>query len=409
MKPSKLKLLIGFGLVLSLVFPFVGLAQAADLEITCSSGNCSSTGDKPLFLETNIFPGWSKTKVVKAINNYDQGVVFATKIANLAPAGGLSDVLTISIKKRGEAANIYEDNLTNLKNYGYLPLSTFSGPSQEYDFTVKIQESAGNDYQGLSTSFDLNLGFEVSPIEETPTTPGATATSPPACAASVPSAPINLTATTVSSSVIGLSWTAPSETVTHYNVSYGLSSGSYLYGNSNIGNVTNYVVSELSSGTTYYFIVYAVNNCATSNASNEASATTAGVLGVFAAGGPTTGFEVLGEKSPGEIAGGEITEKEITGEVMGAEQKPTCWWWLILSLTELALLTIFYLLSKGKDKIRHYWWLASLISAALAFVGDQYIAHRSLIPSRFCSFMWLWAIIAALIPSLIFRPWKNKS
>jgi len=393
---SRIKLLASFVLIIFLFFFSAGAVKAADLEVVCTFGSCSSTGDKPLFSETNIFPGWSKTKVVKAVNNYGQAAVFAIKVVNLIPVGGLSDVLTISIKKSGEIINIYEDNLTNFKNYGFLPLSTIA-ESQEYDFAVRMQESAGNGYQGLSALFDLDLGFEVVPVEETPTPTSA----PEVCSAPAPSAPTNLTAVSISSSVIQLSWTAPPETVTHYSISYGLNLGSYIYGNANIGNVVSYVVSELSSGTTYYFVVHAVNDCADSSASNEAVATTGGVLGAFIAGGPAPGFEVLGEKTEGEL-------EEGIGQVGGVEARPVCPWWLILSLLELILAAVYYWLIHSDKKPRKNWFVIPIVLGLLAFIGDQVFAHKVYEPSKYCAFMWLWALLAFLVPTAFHLYFRKK-
>jgi len=392
-KPKLLFLLIA----MFFFFPLWGNeVWAADLEVTCGADGCFSTGDKPLFSETDVFPGWSKTKVVKAINAYDEKAIFATKVTSLVSVGGLSDILTVTIKKSGAVTNIYENNLTNLKNYGYLPLSIITGNSQEYDFTIKMQESAGNEYQALNALFDLSLGFEVSSIDAVPTTTSSSEN----CTASTPSAPSNLIATAISASVINLSWTAPSETITHYSISYGLNPGAYIYGNSNVGNVNTYTVSELSSGTTYYFIVYSVNDCAVSGASNEANATTTGVLGAFIAENAATNFQILGEKTPGELGEAAATQITEAGKVEGEKTKAICWWWLILSLLELIILSAYYWLTRKKESLQKYWLIISLVLAILAFVGDHFIAHRYLIPSRFCHWMWLWVILAALIPKL---------
>ena len=216
---------------------------AADLDVACTSGSCSSSPSGPLFSEINIYPDWVITKTVKGINNYGQDATFAVEVADLADLSGLGDILTITIKKSGNMANIYENNLTNFKNYGYLLLSDIpAGGTQDYDFGVKMQKSADDQYQNLNLDFDLTLGFELLPF---PSGPTSTPT-PSGCTASAPSPPTSLVAAAVSSSVINLTWIAPLEAVTHYAVSYGINPGSYTYGAANIGSVTSYVVSELS-------------------------------------------------------------------------------------------------------------------------------------------------------------------
>lgn len=70
---------------------------------------------------------------------------------------------------------------------------------------------------------------------------------------------------------VTLSWEKAKDPVTHYLISYGLQAGKPLYGNPNVGNVSSYKVQGLSGGTTYYFRVRAVNNCAPGEVSNELS------------------------------------------------------------------------------------------------------------------------------------------
>ncbi|MEA3355221.1 MAG: fibronectin type III domain-containing protein [Patescibacteria group bacterium] len=327
----KKKIFIFFILLLNILAFGRKPVLAQDLSIVCDGDGCNPSPTGPLFSELNIYPGWNITKTIQGVNNYDQDADFAIETVDLVPTNGLSDVLTISIKKSGETINIYEDNLTNFNNYGFLKLSNIAtGESQDYNFTVTMQESADNNYREIITAFNLDLGFELVPPPSL---------SPATCV--VPSAPTNLTATTVSSSVISLSWTAPTETVTHYSISYGLNPGSYIYGANNIGNVTNYTVSGLSSGTTYYFIVYAVTDCGSSSASNEVSATTGGVLGAFIAPGPATGFEVLGKAT----SSAEINQKNITAsnpEILGTQKTAFSWLWLLLLILLILLLFLFY-------------------------------------------------------------------
>jgi hypothetical protein len=102
---------------------------------------------------------------------------------------------------------------------------------------------------------------------------------PGTCTDSAPgSAPKLASAVANGTSQITLTWTAATNPVTYYLLAYGLTSGQYIYGNPNIGghDTTSYTVSNLAKGTTYYFVVKAVNICNPSNFSNEISATTAG-------------------------------------------------------------------------------------------------------------------------------------
>jgi uncharacterized repeat protein (TIGR01451 family) len=69
---------------------------------------------------------------------------------------------------------------------------------------------------------------------------------------------------------VTLYWEKPSSgELTHYSLAYGEKPSKYAYGATNIGNLTSYTVSGLSSCTDYYFVVSAVNDCASSSFSNE--------------------------------------------------------------------------------------------------------------------------------------------
>jgi len=109
----------------------------------------------------------------------------------------------------------------------------------------------------------------------------------------VPAAPVLLSASKSGSEAI-LAWTAV-DPVTHYNLSYGLSSGNYQYGVSNTGNVTNYNVGGLDPAADYCFIVRAVNDCAPSNPSNEICT------------GRATGGQVLGASTLADT--GSLTDE----------------------------------------------------------------------------------------------------
>jgi len=96
-----------------------------------------------------------------------------------------------------------------------------------------------------------------------------------------PSAPSGLSATTSSSSVINLSWTADTApancTISGYNVFRSTSSGFTPSSSNQIASgvtATSYSSTGLSASTTYYYKIEAVDAAGTSGASAQASATT---------------------------------------------------------------------------------------------------------------------------------------
>jgi len=110
-----------------------------------------------------------------------------------------------------------------------------------------------------------------------------------------PSPPTGLTATSVSSSQINLSWTAPSNNgnsaITGYKIERstdnGISWSTVVSNTSSTG--TTYSDTGLASSTTYTYRVSAINSVGTSNPSNTASATTNAP--------PTNGIVLNGIKS----------------------------------------------------------------------------------------------------------------
>jgi len=94
---------------------------------------------------------------------------------------------------------------------------------------------------------------------------------PYTCPNSRPIAPTNLKASVGTDNQVKLTWTQVSSNVTHYGIKYGIKSKDYLYGASNIGNTNAFTVGGLTKGYTYYFTVFAVNDCIAGEDSGEAS------------------------------------------------------------------------------------------------------------------------------------------
>jgi photosystem II stability/assembly factor-like uncharacterized protein len=89
-----------------------------------------------------------------------------------------------------------------------------------------------------------------------------------------PAAPTNLTATAVSTYRINLSWTDNSTNEINFKIDRSLNNVNYTLIDSVPANTTTYSDSSLTSGTTYYYRVYASNLSGNSNYSNVASALT---------------------------------------------------------------------------------------------------------------------------------------
>ena len=95
----------------------------------------------------------------------------------------------------------------------------------------------------------------------------------------LPSAPTGLAATPGNNQV-SLSWTAPAlGNPTSYNVLRGTNSGTYPV--TNTTSTTSYTDTGLANGTTYYYVVEAVNSAGTSTNSIQVSATASAFVNVY--------------------------------------------------------------------------------------------------------------------------------
>ncbi len=115
------------------------------------------------------------------------------------------------------------------------------------------------------------LFFQPGTASPTPTPTPA----PGACTDTAPGSTVQLTSAESSGAhAITLTWADAANPVTYYLLSYGLSSGNYIYGVPNMGGqgTTAFTVGGLATGKKYFFAVRAVNGCTPGNLSNELSA-----------------------------------------------------------------------------------------------------------------------------------------
>jgi len=407
------------------LFPLLGNeVWAVDLDIDCSgTGTCSKTGvADPLFSTVNDgywYPGKTLTKVVNLKNSSLETREMTIKGTRTSTVNILENVMHISIV--GGTTVIWGGSVADFYNKDRVDMGIFnSGASLDYDFTVSMAIDANDDYQNQETVFDLTLGFWGKPVPTpTPTTtpmptptsaPEAvlgTGVSAPACTDTKPGIPTNFMATAgPGAGQVTLLWTPPALPYTYFLIAYSDDSDSPKWGNPNIdAGAVSYTVSGLGGGT-YWFWLRAGNGCMPGDFVKSEPVTIGGAPGA----GPAPGFllDILGEKTPGELGEAGATEGAEIGEIKGEKVKSICWWWLILSLLELIILSAYYWFTQKKENIRKYWPIFSFVLAILAFLGDRLIAHRFLTPSQFCSWMWLWVILAAAIPKSVFTLLEKK-
>lgn len=122
---------------------------------------------------------------------------------------------------------------------------------------------------GLDEGYYLakNANYSCGTTTTTTTTRGTTPAGAPVCNADRPDAPILLSVKRNGSKAV-VTWTKV-DRATHYTIAYGTKLGDYPYGVPNTGNVTSFEVSALDPSKTYYFVVYAVNDCMPSEPSTR--------------------------------------------------------------------------------------------------------------------------------------------
>ncbi len=263
-------------------WPAVSGATSYNIYYSTQSGVTTANGTKIAnatspAVQSGLASGTTYYYIVTALNNSGEGAasvqVAATTLAAVpaptapaAPAGvtavGGANQATITWPAVSGATsyNLYRSTSSGVTTVTGTKIAAVTSP---YVNTGLI---AGSSYYYIVTA--------VNSIGESQASAQAMATTNPAPVVTVPAAPASVTATGGTNQV-SLSWAAVSG-ATSYNVYYATTSGVTKTSGAKIVNATSpYVQTGLAAGTSYYYVVTAVNSAGESAASTQATATTA--------------------------------------------------------------------------------------------------------------------------------------
>jgi len=234
-----------------------------------------------LFLFLNLFsPG-----LVFANNNADANKSTLAVGPSSIPADGVTTA-TITIAVKDSLGNTLSgDHITltstsdsglsiNGSSYGTTSWTAATDSNGNVTFTIK--SSNASSHTDTFTASDVSSSPAVTLGSGTNNNVAVNFTVPSSsnsvCSDAAPgSTPQLVSAAPNGSDQITLTWTDATDPVNHYLLAYGTASGQYIYGNPNIGGqgTTSYDVGSLAKGTTYYFVVRAINGCNPGSYSNE--------------------------------------------------------------------------------------------------------------------------------------------
>ncbi|MCL4374766.1 fibronectin type III domain-containing protein [Patescibacteria group bacterium] len=345
-KISLVLLVIWVGLVMT-----VRPVRAADLEISCDGKDCSEIPDRALFQRsTNWSPGDWEAKTITVRNNNDkQYLQVITKAASLEQddtACRLDRHLLISITKISPGAvpeTVWAGSVFDFFNAANpIILADFPpGGVADFRYLISFDQASGNECQGRSSAFALQLIFSGTAPPRPPVRhdndPITVSAAP--CQDTAPATAPTLLSALAGKGSVTLNWENAADPVTGYFLYYGSLPGQYSDTNPNAGGreATSYMVMGLSQGGRYYFSLRAVNGCALGPVSNELAVTVLGGDGNRATSPAPTGAQVLGAQT-----GAAATPTHSNPVLSLPKQSRRYLYWIIV-VTQVVVVTLLWI------------------------------------------------------------------
>lgn len=147
---------------LNITIFFIALFFGTSNIVYAGGGLTVEFESTPLFSEINFIPGESVTKYIKVTNTLGEAqtvVVSAINSNSCSKAPCLSEAINLVIKKEG--SELFNDSLENFLNGDEINLGNLeNGSNAQYDIIATFIPEKKNEYQALSSNFDLLVGFQ---------------------------------------------------------------------------------------------------------------------------------------------------------------------------------------------------------------------------------------------------------
>lgn len=412
-----------FALVSALVLSLFASTPAragTDLTVTCPSvGTCGvSPIDTPIFEEFGWIPGSSATQRLTMTNASSQNGFAAMEVVNYEEIKDLGEIIQFEIRRGSPVGPVVYGGVTlhQFRDDSYFTFDTItSGQTIDYYLIAYLPASAGNEYQGAHAIFDLKMGLELAPIPPTSgggdgtgnPGPGGGSGTPPVCTDTPPSSAPAVTITNVGVNTVSLSWTGVSP-VTHYALIFTRTSDGAQYGSTNVGNVTNYTITNLSGGAGYTFEIFGVNGCAPGPRGTATSGVVGGAVIETRPLGP--GGAVLGVTDTEEEASiepVEATDGEPSGQIAGAFDQVCSLWrqyipWILLVAQFLLILLAEWIYRRDAGLTKHFIAIGLTLASIALF---YWLRNCNCYPGSFlawlCKWYWLVSFLLTIILKLI--------
>jgi hypothetical protein len=236
------------------------VAFAADLNITCDADICNPQTVPEFFSSADTwYPGKKFSKSIAITNTGKKKFPVTVQASSPQTKGNLDMVIQFTINSSARTP-LWDGPLHSLYSYGPIDLSSSlaKGETQTYTFTAYMYESADDQYQGKTTTFNMTIGNYI--YEHVTPSP---------CPAQIPVKPGWFNISQMSNTDVILYWGPVSTPYTGFTISWGTDPNGSNVGTKNIGKTYETLISGLALDKwPYYFKVRTVNECAASDYSS---------------------------------------------------------------------------------------------------------------------------------------------